>query len=210
MFTVMYAPRRIGEVEVPSANELKNPTATAEYRRFQQTLAIFEKYGERYAFDPLMLAAQGYQESRLDQHARSRVGAVGLMQLMPATGRALGVGDIYKAAPNVHAGAKYMAKLMDTYFKGIPFDEQNRNLFAFAAYNVGPGAINSLRRHAAAEGLDPNVWFNNVEQVAAVRIGQESVRYVRNIYKYYVAYKLTLEMEETQRKARESLAQSHR
>jgi membrane-bound lytic murein transglycosylase MltF len=112
------------------------------------------------------------------------------MQLMPQTGRALGVGDIHKADPNVHAGAKYMAQLMDDYFKDVPFDEQNHNLFAFAAYDMGVEKLQSLRREAEAEKLDPNVWFNNVERVAAARVGQEPVRYVRNIYKYYVAYKL--------------------
>ena len=112
------------------------------------------------------------------------------MQIMPKTGRELGVGDVHTADPNVHAGAKYMAQLMDDYFKDVPFDEQNHNLFAFAAYDMGPGAVQSLRRKAEAEKLDPNVWFNNVERVAAARVGQEPVRYVRNIYKYYVAYKL--------------------
>jgi membrane-bound lytic murein transglycosylase MltF len=77
--------------------------------------------------------------------------------------------------PNVHAGAKYMAELMDEYFKGIPFDEQNRTLFAFAAYNAGAGKIQSLRREAAAQNLDPNLWFNNVERMAAARVGQETV-----------------------------------
>ena len=117
------------------------------------------------------------------------------MQLMPKTGRVLGVGDIYKAEPNVHAGAKYMAQLMDDYFKDVPFDEQNHNLFAFAAYDMGPGAVQSLRRKAEAEKLDPNVWFNNVERVAAARVGQETVRYARNICKYYVAYKLIEEAD---------------
>jgi membrane-bound lytic murein transglycosylase MltF len=170
--------------------QMHTATQGADMQRFRDTIEIFQKYAGEYSFDTLLLVAQGYQESRLDQRARSRVGAVGLMQLTPQTGRALGVGDIHNADPNVHGGAKYMAQLMDTYFKNIPFDEQNRNLFAFAAYNAGPGAIQSLRREAAAEKLDPNLWFNNVEQVAAARIGQETVRYVRNIYKYYVAYKL--------------------
>src|SRR5262249_17886113 len=93
-----------------------------------------------------------------------------------------------------------MAKLMDEYFKDAPFDEQNRNLFAFAAYNAGPGTSQWLRRLAEAQKLDPNVWFNNVEWVAAARIGQEPVRYVRNIYKYYVAYKL-IEEADAARKA---------
>ena len=123
------------------------------------------------------------------------------MQLMPKTGRSLGVGDIHKADPNVHGGAKYMAQLMDNYFKDVPFDDQNRNLFAFAAYNAGPGKIQSLRREAQAKNLDPNLWFNNVERVAAARVGQEPVRYVRNIYKYYVAYKLIEEADAAKRAA---------
>ena len=175
--------------------QLHTATQGADMQRFHDTVEIFRRYAGQYRFDTLLLVAQGYQESRLDQRAHSRVGAVGLMQLMPQTGRALGVGDISKAEPNVHGGAKYMAQLMDDYFKDVPFDEQNRNLFAFAAYDVGPGEIQSLRRKAEAEKLDPNVWFNNVERVAAARVGQEPVRYVRNIYKYYVAYKLIEEAD---------------
>jgi membrane-bound lytic murein transglycosylase MltF len=94
-----------------------------------------------------------------------------------------------------------MAQLMDNYFKNVPFDEQNRNLFAFAAYDIGAGAIQSLRRKAEAEKLDPNVWFNNVERVAAARVGQEPVQYVRNIYKYYVAYKLIEEADTAKKSA---------
>jgi membrane-bound lytic murein transglycosylase MltF len=175
--------------------QLHAATQGGDMQRFHDTVEIFRRYGGQYGFDTLMLVAQGYQESRLDQNARSRVGAVGMMQLMPQTGSALGVGDIHKADPNVHAGAKFMAKLMDDYFKGVPFDEQNRALFAFAAYNAGPAKIQSLRREAASQNLDPNLWFNNVERVAAARVGQETVRYVRNIYKYYVAYKLIEEAD---------------
>ena len=120
---------------------------------------------------------------------------------MPQTGRDLGVGDIHKPDPNVHAGAKYMAQLMDQYFNGVQFDDQNRNLFAFAAYNAGPAKIQSLQREAQAKNLDPNLWFNNVERVAAARVGQEPVRYVRNIYKYYVAYKLIEEADAAKRAA---------
>jgi membrane-bound lytic murein transglycosylase MltF len=181
--------------------QLHTATQGADMQRFHDTVEIFRRYAGQYQFDTLLLVAQGYQESRLDQRAHSHVGAVGLMQLMPRTGRALGVGDIYKADPNVHAGAKYMAQLMDNYFKDVPFDEQNHNLFAFAAYDMGPGAIQWLRRKAQAEKLDPNVWFNNVERVAAARIGQEPVRYVRNIYKYYVAYKLIEEADAAKKAA---------
>jgi membrane-bound lytic murein transglycosylase MltF len=162
--------------------QLHAATHGADMRRFHDTVEIFRRYAGQYGFDTLMLVAQGYQESRLNQSAHSRVGAVGLMQVMPETGRTLGVGNIYEAPPNVHAGAKYMAQLMDVYFKDVPFDDQNRNLFAFAAYNAGPGAIQRLRREAEREKLNPNLWFNNVERVAAEHIGQEPVHYVRNIY----------------------------
>jgi membrane-bound lytic murein transglycosylase MltF len=181
------------KIYLEKLKQLHSATKGADMQRFRDTLAIFRTYAGQYQFDTLLLLAQGYQESRLDQSVRSPVGAIGIMQLMPQTGRILGVGDIHKADANVHAGAKYIAQLMDAYFKGIPFDEQNRTLFAFAAYNAGPGKIRSLRREAEAQNLDPNVWFDNVERVAAVRVGQETVRYVRNIYKYYIAYKLIQE-----------------
>jgi membrane-bound lytic murein transglycosylase MltF len=181
--------------------KLHTATEGADLQRFYDTVEIFRRYAAQYRFDTLLLVAQGYQESRLDQRAHSRAGAVGLMQLMPKTGRNLGVGDIHEADPNVHGGAKYMAQLMDNYFKDVPFDEQNRNLFAFAAYDTGPEAIQRLRREAEAEKLDPNLWFNNVERVAAARVGQEPVRYVRNIYKYYVAYKLIEEADAAKRAA---------
>ena len=181
--------------------QLHTATQDADLKRFRDTVEIFRHYAGKYRFDTLMLVAQGYQESGLDQRTVSPVGAVGLMQIMPQTGRELGVGNIHEADSNVHAGAKYMAQLMDDYFKDGPLDEQNRNLFAFAAYNAGPAKIQSLRREAQAEKLDPNLWFNNVERVAAARVGQEPVRYVRNIYKYYVAYKLIEEADAAKRAA---------
>jgi membrane-bound lytic murein transglycosylase MltF len=172
---------------------LGNVTAEADWKRFEQTTALFRKYGERYSFDYLMVAALGYQESRLDQNARSHVGAIGIMQLMPDTARTLKVGDITKAEPNVHGGFKYLRQIYDRHLDTAGLDEQNRTLFAIAAYNCGSGRVANLRAEAATKGLDPNVWFNNVELVAARRVGQETVVYVRNIYKYYIAYKLQLE-----------------
>ena len=184
---------------------LQNPTQSAEEKRFKQLLALFEKYGQRYGFDPLMLAAQGYQESRLNQDARSDVGAIGIMQVMPATGEALQVGDIRIVEPNIHAGAKYMDQLMTKYFADADFDEVNRTLFAFASYNAGPGSIAKMREEAGKSGFDPNQWFNNVEVVTARRIGLETTTYVRNIYKYYVAYKLMMDMQAAEKSAREQL-----
>ncbi len=183
--------------------ELKDPTTSADWKRFQETIAIFEKYGPKYGFDPLMLAAQGYQESQLNQSAKSHVGAIGVMQIMPATGAELKVGDINITEPNIHAGAKYMDQLMGKYFPDAKFSEGNRPLFAFASYNCGPGNVAKARKEAEKRGLDPDKWFNNVEVVVAEKIGTETTTYVRNIYKFYVAYRLTLDAQETARKARE-------
>jgi membrane-bound lytic murein transglycosylase MltF len=186
--------------------QIQDPTGKDEWKRFEETLVLFEKYGQKYNFDSLLLAAQGYQESQLDQKKRSHVGAVGVMQVMPATGKELKVGDITVTEPNIHAGAKYMDQLMTKYFPDANFKENNRSLFAFASYNAGPGNISKMRSEAAKRGLDPDKWFNNVEIVTAEKIGIETTTYVRNIFKYYVAYKLQLEAQEVARKAREQLA----
>ncbi|GGI52834.1 transglycosylase SLT domain-containing protein [Oxalicibacterium solurbis] len=185
--------------------QISNNTGNAELKRFESTLELFEEYGGKYGFDPLMLAAQGYQESRLDQNARSHVGAIGVMQIMPATGKELRVGNIHKIEPNIHGGAKYMDQLMTRYFPDAKFSETERPLFAFASYNAGPGNISKMRKLAAKRGLDPDKWFNNVEIVVAEKIGIETTTYVRNIYKYYVAYKLILDAQAAQQKAREGL-----
>lgn len=182
--------------------QLKDPTASADWKRFEAMLALFRKYGDKYAFDPLMLAAQGYQESQLNQNAKSHVGAIGVMQIMPATGAELKVGDITVVEPNIHGGAKYMDQLLTRYLKDAKFDETNHTLFGFACYNAGPGNIARMRREAEKRGLDPNQWFNNVEIVTAEKIGMESTTYVRNIYKYYVAYKLALGVLDAREKAR--------
>jgi len=185
---------------------LKNAAAAEDRKRFAELLAYFEKYGKQYNFDPIMLAAQGYQESTLRQDAKSAVGAIGVMQVMPATGEALKVGDIRKAEPNIHAGAKYMDQLMTRYFSDAKFDEQNRTLFAFASYNAGPGNISRMRKEAAKRGLDPDQWFNNVEIVTAEKIGIETTTYVRNIFKYYAAYKLLIEARTTAATLKEQVA----
>jgi membrane-bound lytic murein transglycosylase MltF len=149
--------------------------------------------------DYLLMMAQGYQESRLDQNAKSRVGAVGVMQVMPATGQELKVGDIHQLGPNINAGVKYIRSMVDNFYAKEPMEPVDKMLFAFASYNAGPGRVQSLRREAAKRGLDPNRWFKNVEVVAAEKVGQETVTYVANIYKYYIAYRLVA--EEAERRA---------
>ena len=148
------------------------------------------KYGGQYDVDYLLMAAQGYQESTLDQSVKSPVGAIGVMQVMPPTGKELNVGDISQVEPNIHAGVKYMRFMMDRYYKDEPMTPLNKGLMTFASYNAGPGRVRQLRRETEKRGLDPNVWFGNVERIASERIGRETVTYVSNIYKYYVTYTL--------------------
>ena len=182
-------------------DRMHNPTATKHMKHMQAMRSLFEKYGDQYGFDPLLIAAQGFQESKLNQRARSRAGAIGVMQVTPATGRAMKVGDISQLEPNIHAGVKYLHKLSNHYFKDPAIDNTNRTLFSMAAYNAGPTRIAQLRREATRRGLDANVWFDHVEIVVAERVGRETTTYVRNIYKYYVAYTLTTAAEATQNKA---------
>ena len=127
----------------------------------------FKKYGDQYSLDYLLMMAKGYQESRLNQSVRSRVGAIGIMQLMPATGKSLNVGDIRQVEPNIHGGVKYTRKLMDEYLGNEPLDDLNKGFFTLASYNAGPSRIRQLRREAARRDLDPNVWFGQVERIAS-------------------------------------------
>jgi membrane-bound lytic murein transglycosylase MltF len=180
----------------------KSATGTDEIQRFQQLVDVFRKYSDQYQLDFLLMLAQGFQESGLDQSVKSQVGAIGVMQVMPATGKELKVGDITQVENNVHAGVKYIRFMINEYFANEPMDRLNRGLFAFAAYNAGPARVRQLRKEAASRGLDPNVWFNNVERVASERIGRETVTYVSNIHKYYIAYRLALDELEERRKVK--------
>jgi membrane-bound lytic murein transglycosylase MltF len=174
----------------------KNATSEAERKKFLALVELFRKYSDQYKVDLLLMAAQGYQESQLNQDAKSAVGAIGVMQVMPDTGKELKVGDIKELEANIHAGVKYMRFMMDQYFKDEPMDNLNKGLFTFASYNAGPGRIRQLRKEAEKRGLNPNVWFGNVEQITSERIGRETVTYVSNIYKYYVAYRLVMEQRQ--------------
>jgi membrane-bound lytic murein transglycosylase MltF len=186
---------------------LKEAVSPAAMKRFEQTSEIFRRYSAKYGVDYLLMMAEGYQESSLNQEARSHVGAIGVMQLMPATGEQMKVGDIRQEEANIHAGVKYIHFMVEKYYGNEPMDDLNKVLFTFAAYNCGPARVKHLREEAARQGLNPNVWLNNVETIAAARLGTETVTYVSNIYKYYVAYKLVALQEEERRKARESVQQ---
>jgi membrane-bound lytic murein transglycosylase MltF len=188
-----------------STKFVKDATLEAERSKFLAMVELFREYSDQYDLDYPLMAAQGFQDSGLDQSVRSRVGAVGVMQVMPATGKDLKVGDISQLEPNIRAGVKYVCWVMDEYYKDEPMDGLNKGLFAFASHNAGPGRIRQLRREAEKRGLDPNVWFGNVEQIASERIGRETVTYVSNIYKYYVAYRLVVEENERREASRQAV-----
>jgi membrane-bound lytic murein transglycosylase MltF len=190
-----------------STKVVKAATVEAELAKFERMVGFFRTYGDRYNLDYLLMMAQGYQESQLDQDARSPVGAVGVMQVMPATGKKMAVGDITRLEPNIHAGVKYMRFMMDEFYAKEPMDRLNKGLFTFASYNAGAGRIQQLRKLAATRGLDPNKWFNNVELVAAEKIGRGTVTYVANIYKYYLAYQMIAERRAEHEKAKEAVKQ---
>ena len=177
------------------ANRVRCAHSGQSTERTEELAAIFQKYGERYDFDWLMLAAQGFQESGLQQDRRSPAGAVGIMQIKPSTAadRNVGIDDVSTTDNNIHAGARYMRFLADRYFSDAGITELNQWLLSLAAYNAGPAKVASMRREAAADGHNPDVWFDNVEIIAARRIGRETVTYVSNIFKYFIGYQIIRE-----------------
>ncbi len=187
-----------------STKYVKNSLGNKEMQKFNSMVAFFEKYSGKYDFDHLMIAALAYQESGLDQSKRSHVGAVGVMQVLPSTAadKNVGIPDIEKLEKNIHAGTKYLRFIIDRYYKDEPMDKLNQTLFGFASYNAGPARVRGLRKKATAMGLDPNIWFNNVEVAAAKVIGRETVQYVSNIYKYYIAYSMIVSQMEKKEQLR--------
>jgi membrane-bound lytic murein transglycosylase MltF len=174
--------------------------ANDSIERYPDVVKSLQKYASQFDYHWLMLAAQGYQESGLRQDRRSSAGAVGIMQIKPSTAADsnVGVDNVEQLDNNIHAGAKYMRFLADRYFSD-DVDALNQWLFALAAYNAGPARVASLRAEAQKSGYDRNNWFDNVEIIAAKRIGSETVTYVGNIYKYYVGYQLAASRIEEQR-----------
>ena len=159
--------------------------------------ALMKERARQYGLDWRLLAAQAYQESRFDPKAKSWVGAQGLFQVMPATGQEMGFTDLEDPGQGVHAGAQYMAKLIDSFDPRIPFKQRVR--FALASYNAGRGHVEDARLLAAEQGLDPNRWFGNVEKTMLLLQqpryarrarhgycrGEEPVKYVSEIQSRY-------------------------
>ncbi len=185
---------------------IDNPTKRQERDKLAKHIALFRKYGNRYGFDPLALAAQAFQESRLDQTKTSHRGAVGIMQLLPSTARDpnVDIADIHVAENNIHAGTKYLGFLRERYFSDDDIGPWDQRLFSWAAYNAGPRAVMRIRQAARKQGLNPNIWFGNVEIMASRMISREPVQYVANIHKYYTAYRLIEERDAERRQALDS------
>jgi membrane-bound lytic murein transglycosylase MltF len=171
---------------------IKNPNAREERSKLLALIDVFKKYGDQYGFDYLAIAAQAYQESQLEQSRRSHRGAIGIMQLLPSTAadKNVGIPDISKAEDNIQAGVKYLAFMRDRYFSDPKISEEDRMAFSWAAYNAGPAKLRKMRNLTKKMGLNPNVWHSNVEVAAGKIVGRETVEYVSNIFKYYIAYRL--------------------
>jgi membrane-bound lytic murein transglycosylase MltF len=197
----------MGQRYLKNTKWIKNSTSEAEMNKFKAYVKYFRQYAAEYNFDYVLLAAQGYQESMLNQDRVSPRGAVGVMQVLPqyAAANPINIPDVRDAQNNIHAGAKMLAQITKTYFNDPGINQLNKTLFTFAAYNAGQNRIVRLRKQAQAEGLDPNVWFGNVELMVAKDIGQETVQYVSNIYKYYVAYKMAIEQQNIREQAKQAV-----
>jgi len=184
----------------------ENATSAAELRRYRDLEQYFSRFGDAYDVDPALLAAQGFQESRLDQSVRSHAGAIGIMQLLKSTAldKNVGIPNIEEVEPNIEAGAKYLNFLRSRYFENEGIDKLNSSLLALAAYNAGPAKVRRLQRMAEERGYNPNVWFDNVEVIAAEVIGRETVQYVANIYKYYLTYQMINRQSALREAAREA------
>ena len=177
---------------------IKHPLSDDYRVKFRSLIKIFEKYGEKYGYDHLALVAQGFQESGLNQNMKRPRGAIGIMQVLPSTAadKNVGIPDISTADNNIHAGVKYLAFLRDRYFNASEITAINRMAFSLAAYNAGPARINKVRKLTVDMGLDPNVWHGNVELAAGRIVGRETIQYVNNIFKYYIAYSLLKKQNE--------------
>ncbi len=171
---------------------IDNPLAARGLDDLVRYRELFERHAAAHGLDWRLVAAVAFQESRLDPEARSPRGAVGLMQLLPTTAAYVGIEDPAPVEANIEAGVRYLAYLRDRVLgaeNGL--DDQVRQHFMLAAYNAGPGRLRELRAMTRDElGLDPDRWFFNVERAAQARLGSETVRYVTDVNKYWLAYQL--------------------
>ena len=170
---------------------VKRAMSPEAHRHMIELRELFVRYGSQYNLDWMLLAAQGYQESELDNSRRSPAGAVGVMQIKPSTAADpnVGISDVYNLENNIHAAAKYLDFIRSRYYSDPSIDSLDAVLFSLAAYNMGPSRMNRVRRKAGAQGVDPNTWFGQVELLVAREVGREPVQYVSNIFNYYTSFR---------------------
>jgi membrane-bound lytic murein transglycosylase MltF len=179
---------------------IKQPHLFHTMDPFPGVFKFMQLYGEQYQFNPLLLLAVAYKESKLDQTNTSPKGAVGIMQLMPGTAADpnVGIKNIHDLENNIHAGVKYLNHLKTQYFDHPAISREDRFFLTLAAYNAGPDRIMKLRRITRKNGGNPDKWFFHVEKTAAQMIGQEVVEYVADVYKYFIAYQLQADLIKNQ------------
>ncbi len=172
--------------------------------------SLFRKYGKLYDFDWYFLAAQSFQESRFQADRVNHLGAAGLMQVLPAAAKEVGISDLTKPENGICAGTRYLAKLRKKFSQLTP---ENQLCFSLASYNAGYGHIQDARKLAAMLKLDPNVWFGSTERALVMledpryysrtKFGfcraAETVPYVQNIMFYNYHYRQMLQIDEGQK-----------
>lgn len=187
---------------------ISNPLTEENLDRLHEVFALIQEYSERYDLDWHMVAALAYRESRLDHSVRSKAGAIGIMQVTPIAARdkSVNIDNIEKLENNIHAGVKLLAALRDRYSEDVDLSLAARTDFALAAYNAGPANVSRMRKRALKMGFRDDVWFDHVEWAALRTVGQETVRYVADIHKYYLAYKLSDQLLRRRMSKREKMA----
>ncbi len=178
------------------AGQLRLRTGGEEKGELSPYDDLLKIHSNTYGFKWHLMAAVAYQESEFDQSARNRSGAVGLFQVKPQTAREpyIDIPEIAgeeNAGNNIHAGIKYLAWIKKRYFDSIEeMDEAERIRMSLAAYNAGPRTLINARHRAQKMGLDPNIWFQNVEMALLEARKTEPVKYVSDVNRYYLSYVL--------------------
>ena len=130
--------------------------------------AHFRRHADDLPWDWELLAAIAYRESRFDSTVTSRMGATGIMQLMPRTAARLGVDTALGMQDQVRAATRYLNKLDTMWMRAVP-DREQRLRFVLASYNAGPGHIIDAQRLAERLGLDPQRWEHHVERAILLK-----------------------------------------
>ncbi|MEP2771206.1 MAG: transporter substrate-binding domain-containing protein [Fulvivirga sp.] len=165
---------------------------------------LIKAAADTVGWDWRLLASQIYQESRFDPNAKSWAGAVGLMQLIPETGKRFGANNLYDPKQSITAGINYLMYL-DRLWKKTIDDEEERKKFVLASYNVGLGHVVDARELAKKYDREPTIWADNVEYFLLMKSkpeffrddivesgycrGEEPVNYVKQILNRYDQYK---------------------